>query len=389
MERRQIIAVYMTGFFSLSALQMVALATPLWGQHLGLSVFMIGLASAARSVSPFVYALHFGALMDSIGARRFLIAFSAQCAVVPLLYPLLPFPVAFLLLQLVLGLAAATAWLGAQTAIARIAAGNSRLTGRFSFFTSAGTVAGPLVLGFAWERFGPVGGFCALGAWGAALLAASILLPARKNVVRRPIDFGILLPDWRNYANGLRALKRPLVAFVIVCAFIRLAAVSTLDSFYPVFLQTLGFSAAAIGALFAIGNLVSSPSALLAAWGERMCGTAQRALSVSVATLVVALAVLPALESFWVIAFWIGVYGFGLGISMPLMLSLLSGGVSPELQGSVAGLRATANRFAAFILPLIMGALAESLGLGGAFMAISAALLVLVLVADLRLNARR
>lgn len=382
MARRQIIATHMAGFFSLSFLQMLALATPLWGQHIGLSVFMIGLASGARSISPLIYAIHFGSLMDSIGARRFLIVFAAQCAVLPVLYPFLPFAVPFLVLQLVLGLAAATVWLAAQTAIARIAAGDAGLTGRFSFFASIGTVCGPLILGLAWNEFGPTGGYGVLAIWGWALLAASILLPARKDVVRRKIDLRILIPDLRNYVDSLAGLKRPLVAFVIICTFIRLSSVSMLESFYPLMLQSLGFSAAAIGALFAIGNLVSTPSSLLASWWVHACGSPHRALTVSVALCVAALGVIPLVDQFWSIALVIAVYGFGLGVSMPLMFSLLSQGVTPDLQGSVAGVRATANRLAAFILPLLMGLVAEALGLAGAFASISLLLLVLLIVAE-------
>ncbi|KPQ05122.1 MAG: Arabinose efflux permease [Rhodobacteraceae bacterium HLUCCA12] len=362
---------------------MLALATPLWGQQLGLSMLMVGLVSAARSISPLAYAIHFGSLMDSIGARRFLIVFAVQCAVLPVLYPILPFAAPFLVLQLVLGLAAATVWLAAQTAIARIAAGDSVITGRFSFFTSLGTVCGPLILGLAWNRFGPIGGYGVLALWGCVLLTASILLPARKDVVRRKIDLRILIPDLRTYTESLAGLKRPIVAFVIACTFIRLSCVSMLESFYPLMLQALGFSAAAIGALFAIGNLVSSPSSLLASWWIRICGSPHRALTVSVALCVMALGVLPTVQDFWSVAVVIAVYGFGLGISMPLMFSLLSQGVAADLQGAVAGVRATANRLAAFVLPLLMGIVAEGLGLAGAFAAISILLLATLIAAEM------
>lgn len=388
LPRRQIVAVYLAGFFSLSFLQMLALATPLWGQHIGLSVFLIGLASAARSVSPLIYAIHFGALMDTVGARRFLIVFAAQCAALPLIYPILPFAVPFLLLQLVLGLAAATVWLAAQTAIARISAGDSRITGQFAFFASLGTVCGPLVLGLSWNAFGPVGGFGILSVWGLNLLGASILLPSRKDVVRKKLDLRILVPNPRNYINSFAELKRPLIAFVMVCTFIRLSSVSMLETFFPLFLQTLGFSAAAIGTLFAIGNLASSPSSLLAAWWVRICGSEHRAMSASVAVSVIALSVIPLFHGFWTIALIIGFYGFGIGVSMPLIFTLLSKGVSSDLQGSVAGLRATANRFASFILPLLMGLLADLFGLSGAF-GVTGCILLGVLFASEKYYARR
>lgn len=383
MSEKPIIATYMAGFFSLSFLQMLALATPLWGNHLGLSVALIGLASGARSISPLIYAIHFGSLMDSVGARRFLIVFSAQCAVLPLLYPLLPFALPFLVLQLVLGLAAATVWLAAQTAIARVAAGDSRRTGRFSFFTSIGTVAGPLAIGLAWNQFGPSGGYVTLSAWGAALLVASILMPSRRGVVRRRIDLRILVPDLRTYIDGVAGLKRPIVAFVIICTFIRLSSVSMLESFFPLLLHSAGFSAAAIGVLFAIGNLASSPSSLLAPWWTRLCGSARRGLTVSVGLSVAALILVPMFQGFAPIAMVMVLYGVGIGVSMPLIFTLLSQGVDIDQQGAIAGVRATANRLAGFALPLVMGLAAQSLGLAGAFATFGLVLLVLLVATEL------
>lgn len=383
MSGKPIIATYMAGFFSLSFMQMLALATPLWGNHLGFSVALIGLASGARSISPLVYAIHFGSLMDSIGARRFLIVFSAQCAVLPLLYPLLPSALPFLALQLVLGLAAATVWLAAQTAIARIAAGDSKRTGRFSFFTSIGTVVGPLAIGVAWHQFGPAGGYVVLSAWGAALLVASIVMPSRRDVVRRRIDLRILVPDLRNYIDGLSSLKRPIVAFVIICTFIRLSSISMLESFFPLLLQSAGFSAAAIGTLFAIGNLASSPSSLLSPWWVRLCGSARRGLTVSVGFSVGALVIMPLFQGFAPMAMVIALYGLGIGVSMPLIFTLLSQGIEFDQQGAVAGVRATANRLAAFILPLVMGLVAESLGIGATFAVIGLALLTILVAAEM------
>lgn len=379
---RQAAATYLVGFFSLSYMQMLALATPLWGDSIGLSVFMIGLASGARSVTPLVYAIHFGSLLDNVGARRFLILFSGQCALLPLLYPLLPFALPFLLFQLLLGLAAATAWLAAQTAIARVAAGDSTRTGRFSFFASAGTVVGPFALGLAWDRMGPAGGYGCLSAWGVALFAASIFLPVRRDVARQKINWGLLVPDWNAYFDSIIALKRPLVAFVMVCTFIRLSSVSMLESFFPLFLQMAGFSAAAVGALFAIGNLASLPASLLAARWVRLCGSAGRGLSVGVMLSVASLMIAPFLHNFWMIAAVVSLYGFGLGVTMPLIFTLLSGGVASDQQGSVAGLRATANRLAAVVLPLFMGLAAETFGIAGAFAGIGAALLLVLFAAE-------
>jgi len=82
--------IYVCGFFSLSLMQMVAFASPLWGNHVQLSAIMLGTVIGARAVTPLIYSIHFGALMDAIGVRRIMAIFTAVCVVTPILHPLLP-----------------------------------------------------------------------------------------------------------------------------------------------------------------------------------------------------------------------------------------------------------------------------------------------------------
>lgn len=377
-----LLATYSSGFFSLSLLQMVAVATPLWGNHLGLSVAMIGIAAGCRSISPLIYSIHLGSLMDVVGVRRIMLFFAVQCAVLPLLYPWFPSAGMFALLQLLLGLASSTAWMASQTAIARIAAGDSTKTGWFSFFTSAGTVVGPLALGFVWNEGGAGAGYGLIAFWGFCLLASCLVLPPRKDIVRPKLNVRHLVPRLGSYLGGLTMMRRSVVIFVIACTFVRLGSVSMLESFYPLLLQGFGFSAATVGVLFAIGNLTSSPSSLLAGPWVRICGSPRRGLIISVAISSAAIAVTPALSTFWPLAIAISFYGLGIGVSMPLIFTLLSKGVEADQQGLVAGLRATANRLAGFVLPVTMGIIAEMAGIAAAFWIVGLALLAVVALAE-------
>lgn len=368
------------GFFSLSMLQMVALATPLWGGEIGLSAELLGVAVGARSILPLIYSIHFGALMDAISVRRVIAAFATLCTLLPPLYPLLPQPVPLILLQLLLGLAAATVWLAAQTAVAGLAAADGRVTPRFSFFASAGTVVAPLLLGLVWDRAGPAAGFALMSGWGAAVLLSGLCLPERRGPApRRRLRWSDLLPDPRTYLRAWQVLRRPVGAFVIGCTVLRLAGISMQESFYPVLLREAGLSAAAIGLLFAIGNLASAPATLAAPWWVRCTGSTARGLVAAVALSIAAIALTPALGGFAPLALAIAVYGFGLGVSMPLIFEMLARGLPATEQGLSAGLRGTANRLAAFVLPLTLGLGVEALGLGTAFWLCGLGLLVATL----------
>lgn len=381
-------ATYAGGFFSLSLLQMVALATPLWGGQIGLSVAMIGLVVGCRSITPMIYSIHFGAMMDAVGVRRVMLFFACLCVVLPLLYPVLPFAYTLIILQLLLGLASATVWLASQTAIARLAGGDNKYTSRFSFVAAAGTVVGPFLLGVAWDWGGAWAGYGLISVWGTLLLMASLMLPHRNVARYRRFSWRDLVPDIGAYMQAWRVLRLPVGAFIIACTSLRLASVSIQESFYPLLLQSFGYTSTAIGTLVAIGNLVSSPASLATGRWVRLMGSERRALIASVVVSIIAMTITPVLNGFWMFAGAIALYGFGLGVSMPLIFTLLSRGVPPDEQGVTAGLRATANRFASFVLPVGMGVAAAFLGVAYAFWAIGGLLLLTCLIVE-RLSKNR
>lgn len=382
-SRRALGAAYMAGFFSLSLLQMVALATPLFATHIGLSAVMLGLFVGSRSISPLIYSIHIGGLMDVVGVRRVLLLFSALSAVLPFLYPLFPVSGVLIFLQLLLGLASAVGWMAAQTAIARTGGGERKYTARFSFITVAGTVAGPLLLGWIWDKGGPWMGYGVISLWSILLFCTALVMPARLRKADRGLRWRDVVPESSAYRKAWQIVRRPLGAFVIACTFLRLAGFAVVESFYPVFLQGSGYTPFAIGALVALANLVSSPASLAADWWVRITGSDRRALLSSTGVAIVAITVTPLLQDFWSLAAAISIFGLGVGVSMPLILILLSRGVPSDQQGVAAGLRGTFNRLAAFVLPVVMGIVIEFTSIETAFWVIGLALFsALILLAQ-------
>lgn len=269
-------ATYLCAFFSLSQLQMLALAVPLWGGSLGLSAAVLGFAMASRAIVPLVYAIHIGALMDGVGVRRVLVLAAAVCAALPLLHPLFPFAVALVVLQIILGLSSAVCWLGAQTAIGQLAAGNPRFTSRFSMCSVAGLVVGPVLLGSTWQFAGPFAGFVLLALWGCGMLAAALrlrTLPRDAAPSAPPRNWQrLFLPDPVAYIRALRLVFTATGAFLVVFSVLRLAGITMQDSFYPVMLSAMGYPAGVVGMLIGLGNLVSLPASLLSQRWTRLWG---------------------------------------------------------------------------------------------------------------------
>jgi len=71
-----------------------------------------------------------------------------------------------------------------------------------------------------------------------------------------------------------------------------------------------------------------------------------------------------------------GLRGLSQGINQPVMYSILSRAVGPDVQGTVVGLRNTVNRLASIVLPVAMGAAAGVWGVGTSFFVVGGVLVL-------------
>jgi MFS family permease len=372
-------ATYATGFFSLSLAPMTSLIVPLWALSIGATPGMIGIIVASRSVLPFFLSIHGGAMMDRLGTRRMLLIFTAVGAALTFLYPLSTWMGALIALQLVIGWAQGMGWIGAQIKIARLSVGNAVSAGRFSFFTTCGTFLGPLVAGATRDIFGPWGAFSLIGIWGICLFLASYALPATAERQPIPLRWNELLPDPADYWRAFALMSIPAVAFIVGATFLRISALSVQGSFYTVYLQGIGLSGSLIGVLVGFESLIGGPSSLLS-------GVAVKAirphwlllLSIGIAT--VAISITPLLGSFVPLLIAAGIFGMGVGMGFPLLLSILSEAADSKEQGLSVGLRTTANRLASIVVPVAMGFVIEFTGIKLGFYVIGAILLAILCI---------
>jgi MFS family permease len=307
----------------------------------------------------------------------------------PPLYPMLPSMAAVIMLQLLTGLTQAIAWIGAQTQIAQLTKGSATHAGRLSFASTAGTFAGPLVIGWTWDQFGVVGAFALLTIWSVALLTAVLLLPAAPAAARKSgsdsIGWRDLLPRLADYRAAVALLAVPAIAFVIAATLLRISVISIQQSFYTVYLESIAFPGTLIGTLIGLSSLIGGPAALLAGPATRWLGAAPM-LVVSIAVAVVAISITPLLSGIPALMTAAAVCGVGLGLSLPLVVTVIARGAEGQRQGMSFGLRGTANRVGSLIIPIAMGAIADLFGLLESFAVVGIALLLLTGVAALTIR---
>lgn len=378
-------AVYATGGFGNAAENVYSVILPLWAVSLGASPLMVGVLIGARHVLAAILSIPGGALMDRLGTRRVLIAVGIIGALTPLMYPAMPWLWAAVLLQLVGGLSSSFSWMGAQAQVGQIMKGSPSYAGRMSFALRITQVGGPPLAGLSWDVAGPWGGFAFLALWGIAQFVAILALPRPAAAPEAGPD-GAPPPRWRNllprfsdYGAALALLAAPAIALVIMLTVLRISGNAIHFSFYVVYLKDVGFTGTTIGVLVAAASLFGFAGAL--STGPMAKRFAAHWLLIALVAAGIALvAITPLLgASFILLALVASLRGWVMGLSQPVMISMLARAAGPGHQGKAVGLRATANRFASSTVPVLMGAVVEVVGLRAGFFVFGALLLLLLL----------
>ncbi len=380
-------AIFVVGFFGLGFVPMMTVAVPLWALDIGATPFMIGLVLGARAALSVVLSIPGGALMDRLGINRIAAAAAIATAVLFPLYPALPSVAVLIVLQLLTGFAQALVWMAAQAHMGRINRDDPGLMGRFSFVSTSGNLVAPVLCGTAWDVFGPVGAFSVIGAWGVATLVVIGFLP-RDVRSDEPAGAPAARRSWLgDYREALRMIALPAVAFVVACSFLMTCVHALRHSFYPVYLESLDFSGTTIGVLVAVGSVMAGLSGLTAGPVSRRVPP-NVLLVATIGTAAALLSSVVLFREFWHLLGIATGWGVASGIAFPLMLYVLARSVNAERQGISVGIRSTVNRFAGFLVPVVIGAAVEGFGLQAAFFAFGAVILSALGLTAVRLMPR-
>lgn len=370
--------------------------------------FLIAFILASRQVLTVSLSVYGGALMDSFGSRRVIIAFGLLGAASAMAYPLVPgafgvawggdnagdpvlwFIVALVSVQMISGYAEGNCWIGTQALVSQALGGHPVYAGRMIFVARLGGILGPLLMGPAWDLWGSWGGFLVLALWIACGTVAAIFLPRLDGATSAPPQFatedGTAGPDstkaaetaapkarGAGFGQTLRLLLIPAVALVIMLTVLRQAGSGLHSSFYVVWLdKEIGLSGTLIGGLLATANVASALVALSTGFFARHFA-AHWLLIVTIGMAIVGTAIVPALGDVYVLLMIaICIRGIGQGLNLPMMITILAENVPVGLQGRITALRVAFNRGGGALVPLAAGAIAEIVGIGNSFYIIGA-----------------
>ncbi|HSR54754.1 MAG TPA: MFS transporter [Alphaproteobacteria bacterium] len=366
-----IYATYGVGLTGNGVAMMLKVIIPLWAIELSLSATEIGIAIGLSALLPFLLSIHGGVLMDRLGTRRVTAVYAVTTAVLCPLYPALPFFWALVILQLITGLTSNMVWVGAQALIVRFTKGTTSLLARFSVAARCGTLVGPVAVGAMWDVAGPWGAFALVGAAGLTVLIALFMVPESGDgdavqTAARP-SARDLMPRWSDYVAAFSMIAMPVVAFVVAMSALRISSAGIQTSFYVVYLKEIGLIGTSIGVLIAASEIGGLLGASMAGWWERFIPPHWVFLMFA-AMSITCVSITPALGGIFVILM-IATFGRGYaqGLSQPVMFGILARALDPSLQGTSIGLRTTSNRLVTVLVPLIMGIVADAVGIENSF----------------------
>lgn len=369
-SRRAIYATYATGFFTNGFGMMMLVIIPLWVAKLGLSAAMIGFVIGIRSLLPLIFAIHGGAMMDRFGTGRVVLILGVMTAVLSFLYPAFPGVGPLIAIQLLIGLGGSVSWLGAQTLLGQQVPGSSLHAGRFTFCSRSGTLMAPMLIGGAWDVFGPWGAFSVMGLWAFGIVLAVLALPRLPNATPAkpagPMRWHDLAPKRADYTAAFALFAIPAVAFAVIMSFVRIGISGMQSSFYVVYLNNIGITGILIGVLLTGSEACNAFAALGTGRLTRYIAPHWLLLA-SFALAVVMMTVTPLLGVFALFLAASCLRGGFQGLGQAVNLSILSRAAGPSAQGMSIGLRSTMNRLASLLVPIFMGLAVDAAGIENSF----------------------
>jgi MFS family permease len=352
---------------------LASVVVPLWVATIESSPLLIGIVLGSRHLLPLFLSIHGGALMDRLGGRRVMVFFGIVGIITPLLFPIMPWIWTILVLQMIAGLSDSMGWLGAQTLIGHHMRGSTTYTARLSFTCRFGPLFAPPAIGFIWDVYGPTWAFVGLSVWGIGFLICALMLPRHEQdpvTVKTPKETRVrvrdVMPRMVDYVDAFRLLSIPAIALIVMVSMLSHVGSSVQSSFYVVYLGGEGFTGTEIGSLLTAASLAALFGALSSHWMARhfkpywfvMCTILAGVLSV---------AITPALGLFWMLVMASSVRGAANGTTQPIVISTVLRAVGPEARGKAAGMRGTCNRISSIAAPVVMGGLAEIVGIETSF----------------------
>lgn len=362
----------------------------LYAQELGASTVAIGLMVTLRSVFPIFIALPVGQWIDSIGTIQMLKYGSVVLVISQFTLYIAGSIWMLSLSQVLIGICIIMMATSLQVLVSEGAKDvrNENIK-KFSMWTSAGNMLGPLLGGWMiFLFFNKLDGY--KFTFGVACVASIVclivlLFVSRGYRVRQEsdaLDYRKLLDMneiVKSYGSGVHLLKLRSVQFGLVATFLIMFIQSMFNSFMPIFLNDLGYSIILISVIISLKDMASLLSRVVLGWTLKHFRMEWVLLSAGfLAALCVFMIPIAGLNiiSFVILTLCMG---GAVGLNMPVSIMIMVNETKESDRGKLMGLRLIINRLSQIVSPAIFGVVGHWVGLSIAFLSGGVFLLVIML----------
>jgi len=342
-------------------LGMTWLVVPLYALSQGLSNAQIGALFSAPVLAQVALNLVGGAYTDRIGGRRIMLASCLTIALAALWFTIASGFWMLMVGQLGLIVSRAAFWPATWAMASELPGARGIQLGRLNAATNLGQIAGSGLSGFLLAFAGYDATFGALAATGLIAYFAGL---ATRPTPPRPVAAG------RNVLAAYGPLlRRRIIHYSVLCAYLSALPFSLSVSFYPLLLARYGYGEEASGILVSLRAVGAIAAGLIAA---RFVRTGPETLWPVACGIAVAAAVglVPTVNHMVPIGLWMLIVGLGSGAMTLYFQITIAESSRQEERGAALALGGLGWSVSHFSTPLIMGFLADRYGIVAGFYAI-------------------
>jgi MFS family permease len=360
------------GFVTSFGAHIVAVNLPVYAEVVGIGTAIIGFLIAAYDFAEILAKPAFGALADRHGMKKTMLAGIVVFTLASILYPFVS-PRLLILIRFLQGLGAAglsavsLALIGSYYPDRRGSA-----YGIYNAIKGSGYIVSPLIGGLIVSRRNFAALFLATAAIGALAFLISLPLP---NVQAQQARH--TLPDDDDFSIKalLKVFREPLLAKWYAVIVVNMFFVSILFGFLPVYVHSLGYKAVHSGVILsitALSYLLIQPVA--GKWADIIDGEAMVRISLLISAFAIMMTPFARGAALLMVA---AVSGASIGIVWTNSDAVVSRLARAGHLGATMGAAGSFKEFGDMVGPVLIGALAQALGLRIGFVTCAAAGLVI------------
>lgn len=336
---------------------------PLLAEKMGAGPTATGFIVGAFSLIALFLSIPLGGLVDRFGVKRLLLI-GIICNIANSVILLHTDSISKLIIaQLIAGIGFLLHVVAGQTFISRLpeAARREKGFGWFSFGAAAGQSVGPILGGILVHSFGYPAAF-----WAVLVLSSPGLIVLGLKDTKASHDTKSAYDPVQDARQAGALAIDPKVLMVLFVTFAIIFAANLRASFLPVLLRTEGLTEYTVGLLISIFAIMSTSIRLI--FGRLLdVFDRRKILAISMAAIILAVALMPSIVSTAGFAILIAVFGLGFGMTQPLSMVMVADLTDPRHSGLAMGLRFTAAMAASLLSPIFLGLIIASFGLSPAF----------------------